>query len=171
MEFWGAIYSWIDFLAKEQFLSPLVLFLSVFFSYKGIVKTIRSNRKNMKDRATISYIMERNSDDEFTEGLKIILEIDRDDNQDIKKFAKKDHRVSEEATKIRHIANHYEYLAVGIVNDIYNEKMLKKSSKGTTIRIHKALEKYITEIRRERKSNTIYENFDHLAGRWEKEDS
>ena len=169
MEILGMLYSGIEFLAKERLLSPMVLALSVFFSYKGIVKTIKSNRDNIKDRETISYIMERNKDDEFTDGLKVILEIDRDDNQDIKKFAKKEHRSSNEATKIRHIANHYEYLAVGISNDIYNEKMLKNSSLGTTIKIHKALENYICEIRKERSSNTIYKEFQDLAKKWANE--
>lgn len=166
MEYLAALYSWISLLAEKQFLSPLVLALSVLFSYIGITKTIKSNRQNLKDRSTISYIMKRNSDDEFTEGLKVILEIDRDDDQDIKKFAKKEHRSTTEATKIRHIANHYEYLAVGVDNDIYNEEMLKKSSKGTTLKVHKAMEKYILEIRKERQSGTIYENFDDLAKRW-----
>lgn len=161
------MYSLVLSLAEDNLLNPIVLLVSVLLSYLGIVRTIKSERDNVKDRATISYIMERNKDDNFSEGLYTILSLDRDDNVDIKKYAKKEHRETEEAKKIRYIVNHYEYLSVGVLNNIYNENMLKKASKGTTIKIYLALENYIKETRIARDSDTIYENFECLAKRWD----
>ena len=159
-------YNFIAQLATDGFLTPAVLLSSVCLSYFGIVRTIKSNRNNVKDRATITYIMERNKDERFSEGMWTILSLDKDDHIDLRKFAKSDHRRTDEATKIRYVANHYEYLSVGVLNNIYNEDMLINASRTTTIKIHHALENYIEEIRKDRKTNTIYEHFDTLAKRW-----
>ena len=160
------IIALFKFLAENDLISTGIIVVSIYLSYKGIRTTIVANRDNLKDRETISYIMDRNKDDNFTKGLYTILQLDDDENTDIRKYAKKEHRSSEAAMAIRYVCNHYEYLSVGVLNNIYNEKMLKDSCKATTLKIHKVLEGYIQEVRSVRGKNTICEHFDNLAKRW-----
>ena len=156
---------------EYNLLGPSAVLLSVFLSYYGIVKSINSNRDNVKDRATITYLSERNKDDNFTNSVKLIFEHNNDINLDIKKFAVSEHKAEESAAKIRYIANHYEYLAVGVFNDIYNEAVLKDSTKGTTLKVYEALEGYIRQVRIAQGAPNRYENFEKLANKWKSEDN
>ena len=152
-------------MSGNHLIEPIVLALSVLASYIGIRRSIKSARDNAKDRATMTYLIERSKEQKFTESVQVIFAINLNDNVDIKKYAKKEHNKDPKADAIRYVVNQYEYLAIGVDHDIFNEDMLIEASKGTTIKLFDALEHYILAIRDETDKHK-YQEFEALAKRW-----
>ena len=162
MDFLQSIYY---FLFDNQLIEATVLGLSVIVSYIGIVISVKSARANVKDRATMTYLIERSKEQKFTDSVRVIFDLNRKPDVDIAKYAKRENNHTPEAEAIRYIANQFEYLAIGVNLKIFNEKMLIKATKTTTIHVFGALERYILAMR-EGKNKHTYQEFEDLAKRW-----
>ena len=58
-------------------IEALVLTLSVILSFIGITNSIKSARDNAKDRATMTYLIERSKDRRFDNSVKVIFDLNQ----------------------------------------------------------------------------------------------
>jgi hypothetical protein len=69
---------------------------------------------------------------------------------------------------LRDVLNHYEFVAAGLRNGDFDEKLLKDSERSTFVRLFARCEEYIWQLRNGRERMTIYEHLEWLHQRWEK---
>lgn len=67
----------------------------------------------------------------------------------------------------RAILNHYEFIAAGLRNGDFDEKLVRDSEGSTYIYLYKYCEPYIWKLRDSRKRMTIYEHLEWLTKRWD----
>jgi hypothetical protein len=64
------------------------------------------------------------------------------------------------------VLNFYEYIAIGIENDIYCGKILKESMYSTVIATYEMCSSYIDEVRKKTGRYTVYSDFEKMALSW-----
>ncbi len=69
---------------------------------------------------------------------------------------------------LREVLNQYEFVAAGLRNGDFDEKLLKDSQRATFVRLFERCAKYIWRLRDDRSRMTIYEHLEWLHQRWEK---
>jgi hypothetical protein len=67
---------------------------------------------------------------------------------------------------VRMVANHYEFMAAGVRNGDFDERLLKDSERGTIVALFEGIEGYVWQMRTDRSRMAIYEHLEWLHGRW-----
>jgi len=78
---------------------------------------------------------------------------------------KDEHKELREA--VRMIGNHYEFMAAGVRNGDFDERLLKDSERGTIVMLFLGLHDYMWRLRNSRQRMAIYEHLEWLHNRWE----
>jgi Domain of unknown function (DUF4760) len=126
---------------------------------------IRSSRAIERRKAAVTAIFSTRKDSELIACVRTIGTIHSGD-QSIAVYARSD-KIDDERTKaIRYALNHYEYVAVGISEGIYDDNIFKNSSYSTIIRLYDRTKPYIEERRRLTNRPTTYQELECLACRW-----
>jgi len=68
----------------------------------------------------------------------------------------------------RMVANHYEFVAAGLRNGDFDERLVRDSERGTLLGLFEKGQDFIWSLRNARRRTTIYEHLEWLHGRWEK---
>ncbi len=81
--------------------------------------------------------------------------------------------ITDDGKKIKHnifvILNYYEYLAVGIKNQVFDEKTIKELVKGSLIKANTLFGAYIAHLRKKHtKNKNQFIEMEKLAARWNK---
>lgn len=84
------------------------------------------------------------------------------------KYASKDYLGSEESDAILKILNHYEFIASGIREGAFDEKIYKRMQYGLVTRDWESLNGYIADLRKARAHKTLFQEFEWLGKRWKK---
>lgn len=74
--------------------------------------------------------------------------------------------LEEQRQRYRFILNHYEFIAAGIRNGDFDERLVRDSERGTILSIYGACVKMIYAIRDDRSRMAIYEHLEWLNRRW-----
>lgn len=69
---------------------------------------------------------------------------------------------------VRLLLNHYEFVAAGLRNGDFYERLVKDSERGTIIAIAATCEQLIFQLRDTRARQSTYEHLEWLRTRWEK---
>jgi len=126
---------------------------------------IRSSRAIERRKAAIATIFSTRKDTELVGYIRTIGKIHSGD-QSIAIYARND-KIDDDHTKaIRYALNHYEYVAVGISEGIYDDNIFKSSNYSTIVRLYDRTKPYIEERRRLTNRHTIYQELECLACRW-----
>jgi len=171
-------------------LPPLLLVVSIVAASWLAYKTISENRALVKQRSTMEFIMDRSRDERFVKSFGVIRNIDHDNFLDIKFFAEKQNfeeqirnensgpavdilkekkRQHDKGVEcLNYLLNQYEYMAVGIEQNIYDEQMLIDATRSSTVAAYRITEKFIKGIRENLSAPrpTAYRAFEGLAMRW-----
>jgi Domain of unknown function (DUF4760) len=67
---------------------------------------------------------------------------------------------------VRMIGNHYEFMAAGVRNGDFDERLLRDSERGTIVMLFEGLEAHVWQLRNSRSRMAIYEHLEWLHGRW-----
>lgn len=78
-------------------------------------------------------------------------------------------RKSVDYQQILRVLNQYEFIACGIHEGALDEKIYKHMQYSLFMRDWRALCGFITELRRIKQQETIFQEFEWLAKRWERE--
>lgn len=130
------------------------------------VLSVISVRATARRKQSADVIFATRNDELLQKGVRLIREEAHHANSNIRKYAKGDDARSENAAAIRYVLNHFEYVAVGIQNGIYDEAMFKNASFSTIMEIRRHTETYISDVRAEQRRDTIYQEFCWLCERW-----
>lgn len=66
------------------------------------------------------------------------------------------------------VLNNQEFIAVGVRLGCFDEHTYKQLQCTNVLRLWEASESFIVEIRKERKKDTLFQDFEWLAKRWKK---
>lgn len=90
-------------------------------------------------------------------------------NEELVKFARKEHADSEETTTILTMLNFREFVAAGIREKAFDEEMFKRIQFSVVTRDWLACKGFILELRTLRNRPTLFQEFQWLAERWLKD--
>lgn len=133
------------------------------------ILTLWRNEQQAKKRATIDLVLMETQDVKFRE-IKEKFGQYRKEKLNFTKLACEELTDNpEENEVIMSILNHYEFIASGVFEGALDEKIYKRMKKSVFVRDWKALEPYVTELRRKEDRKKIYIETQRLAEKWEKE--
>lgn len=124
---------------------------------------ISSNTTTSRKRATIDLIMHQNQDVKLQEAISIVNRLAR------QKIPLVDHYKEDDAFRasILKVLNAREFTATGILSDVFDEEVYKQSQCTIFTRDWKRLECVAKHIRQHVGKETLYQDFEILAKKWE----
>lgn len=132
------------------------------------VISVLSVRATARKKQSADVIFATRSDELLQKGVRLIREEALHIQSNIRKYANAPDSNSENAAAIRYVLNHYENIAIGIQDGIYDEEMFKKASFSTIMEIRRHSETFITDVRVTAQRETLYQEFCWLCTRWKK---
>lgn len=160
METLSSIISSFSF--NPSYLSPIAILASAAIG-GCIALTVA------KKQRSIEFILNTKSDKKLQKALTTIRAVHSDCNTNISRFAYIEHLETEQANDIRYVLNHFEYMSVGINENIYCERILKKGMFTTVTKLFERAEPFVKEARRQSGQNTANKEFEQIANKWKKE--
>lgn len=137
---------------------------------------IRNHRDIEKKKAALDVIFKQECDDKLLEGMKFIRELHRSNNDNIATYAYDSNGLSDEAAeerkqgahKITYVLNSLEYLATGVLRNIYCEDVLKDAKFSILVKVFDEAKPFIEQVRTRPKSEMTFQEFEILVKRWKK---
>lgn len=139
-----------------------LLLLTAILAGVAIVSARRIERR----KAAVLAIFESRQDTELIRGLRRIAVLHDDPAVNMRNLASKAQKDQDDAKVIRYVLNHYEYVSVGIQQDIYDEQIFKDSICGVVVSLYERTKPFIVKVREEENRLTIFQEFEWLACRW-----
>lgn len=143
-----------------QIIQTATLVVAVFVAWVSIKK----QRETIKKDKTISLLMKDLEYDFLESGMRTLRHIHNSEDDDVAIYANSTHLQDKETISIRNLLNYYENISVGIVADIYDIEMIKKSQKSMIIAIYKQSEPFIIRLREQNKNPNLYIEFEKFIG-------
>lgn len=145
--------------------SPNAIMVSAILATVGWLYAARRSRALSKKQQTINIILNANLNELFlSKRAKIAPYL----IAGTIKETVLDQEDRELRSVLRDILNHYEFVAAGLRNGDFDEKLIKDSEKSTYTFLFKACERYIYTLRYDRERRAIYEHLEWVYIRWEK---
>lgn len=157
----------IETLASElmdiaPILTPVIMATTATAAFLAIWR----NQVIARRRATIDLVIAQRSDETLQTSKRKLAEL-HDDQQDcLAKYAANEHREGEESKAILAVLNHYEFVATGIKEGAFDERVYKKMLHGVLVRDYDALKGFIQELRRTRSHKTLFQEYEWLGKKW-----
>lgn len=131
-------------------------------------EAIEHNEKLSRQRATIDLILTQKSDQNLIESKKAVSTI-HSCGGDFTALASRDRAKDENRAHILTILNNYEFIALGIREEALDESIYKRAVYSQAVRDWKAMRAFVMELRRQNSIDTLFQEFELLARRWEKD--
>lgn len=130
--------------------------------------SIEHNEKIARQRATIDLLMTQRADNGLSEAKKAVGVIHKNGG-DFTSLAAADKAQDASRALILSIMNNYEFIALGIREGALDESIYKRAVYSQVLRDWRAMKAFIMELRRQNKIETLFQEFELLAKRWERE--
>lgn len=129
------------------------------------VAVIYFNGKQARTRALIDMLMHHKSDKDLVEATRRVYALHSNGGR-LSHHVDKD---SDERKDILKVLNTQEFIAAGVRMKAFDEKVYKEMQCTNVLRLWSAAKGFITELRESDKRPTIFQDFERLATRWEKD--
>lgn len=129
------------------------------------VVVIYYNGRMARKRATIDLVLHQKSDKELIDALSAVYEMHR---QESNLFEHLPTLQSDEGKCIRLVLNSHEFVALGIRRRAFDEQLYKEMQCTNFLKAWEATRSLVYEIRRQQKSETIFQELEWLAKRWKR---
>lgn len=149
-----------------QWASPVAVVISATIGGYIAVTSIKSARELARKKSSIDLILDSKHDDNLEKGLNVIREIHSNPKEDIVKFAYPEMFKVEQNVDIRYVLNYNEFVAIGIREGIYDERIIKNATHRITTKSYEMCEKYIEKVRDDVGVKTIWCEYEALYKRW-----
>lgn len=146
-------------------LTAIAILLSAVIGAAVALRSIREQRSIARKRATIDLLARKEWDKSYLEARKNFNRL-RDDSAGLVHWASISHDSTDEKSVIRDTLNDYELIAIGIKEDILDERVYKRWFRSTLINDWEQAEAYIMEVRRNTSAPKIFCEFEELAKKW-----
>ncbi|MDF2416036.1 DUF4760 domain-containing protein [Acinetobacter beijerinckii] len=172
---WNNFYPEVNFLGLKIDKSTTLLddkiltFLGIAFAVIGWLYAGRFQFISSIKNHSIQILMNARLSESYTEKFDNItktvekLKQTRNNKNSLIEFKKLN---VQEKLDLRYVLNFYEYIAIGIKNNEFDEFLLRQMMKSQLINTHTYFEHYIEYLRNEQP--TALNNFSELAIRWKK---
>lgn len=147
--------------SKAYWVQTSVLLLAVLVAIIALLIQRATERK----KAAAAVIFASRQDGALIEAIRTVTALSQTD-QNMAMWALTDRKGTPEAKAIRYALNHYEYVAVGISNGIYDEKLFKSSSYTTIVKLYERTRPFIDAIRAAGQE-TAQQDLECLALKWQ----
>ena len=121
------------------------------------VFSMRSARKTERQKVTLDFLSAYNDSQIVIEGAAILNEWNNGDEH--LNLSKEDRIV------VRELLNFFEFVAIGLKHEIYDEKMVIDSMETAIVKYYKKGKNFIEQARMKSVKDTSYEHFEKLAKR------
>lgn len=128
--------------------------------------SVKSSRVIARKRQTADAILKMQHDSRRVDSLKRIRELHENDECNIRSYGKIDRRDSTELADILYVLNYYEFVAVGICEGIFDDKMWKRANYSTVDKLWERVFGLVAELRMTRNQETMYQELEELVTRW-----
>lgn len=132
----------------------------------GWLYTSHRGRTLAKKQQTITVMMMANFNEKFLGSRAAITEYVKGNKKLPENIMDADH--ADLKAELRHVMNHYEFVAAALRNGDLDEKLVKDSERSTLLMVYGNLEEYIWSLRTGRDRESIYEHLQWIHNRWEK---
>lgn len=123
------------------------------------------NEKIARQRATIDLLLTQRMDQGLSESKKSVGAI-HNNGGDFVSLASSEKEKDEHRVHLLTIINNYEYIALGIREGALDDSIYKRAVYSQVLRDWKAMQPFILELRRQKKIETLFQEFEFLAKRW-----
>jgi hypothetical protein len=139
---------------------------AVILSAIAAVYVIYLNGKRERRRTTIDLVIATEQDKVYKEKYASISKLIINDVclVDYARFIDIEH---EKLNNIRYVLNRLEFIASGIRNKAFDEKIYKEYNRTNLLKIWKAVAPLVAEIRRRKGVFTYYQEIEWLSNKWE----
>lgn len=131
----------------------------------GAVLVIWHNGRLARRRATIDHILNDNSNAEYLEAIQLLYSLDDKQVRFTKYFETPE---CAEFKAIRKVMNKHEFIALGIRTGAFEERIYKELQYSNFMKVYHACSACIAEVRSTTKKQTLFQEFEWLAKRWER---
>lgn len=132
----------------------------------GAVWVIRANGKQARNRATIDLVLDQKRDTDLNDARQIVVALHRKNERNLSKYLEDPTTATYKA--IQATLNNYEFIASGIRESAFDENIYKRMRYSIMMKDWAALKPLIFEIRRHQDRPTLYQEYEWLCCRWEK---
>lgn len=126
---------------------------------------VKSSTESSKKRATVQALLQLRLDNDYIQQRDAFKKLIKDEDS-LAKFASSEHRDSDSTMLIYRILNYHEYMATGTLEGAFDEEIYKRMSYSQVVRDWERLQAFVTEMRRQEKNTTFYQEFQTLATTW-----
>ena len=145
-------------------ITPVILALSAIAAFV----TIWRNQVIARKRATIDLVLAQKADETLKQNKSVLSKLYHENKDCLAQYAAGKHKDSDEAKAILGVLNNYEFISSGIHENAFCERTYKRMVYGIVMQDFDALKGFIQEVRRSRKHNTLFQEFEWLGRKWKK---
>jgi Domain of unknown function (DUF4760) len=127
------------------------------------ILVIRHNGRLAKKRALIDLIIQQKSNKDLLAAIQTVYKLAEDGNH-LSKLVGED---SPDRRAILEALNNIEFIAVGIRMGAFDEKTYKQMQYSNVLKLWKVSSGFIHEIRKIDGKETLFQDFERLAKKWE----
>ncbi|WP_162530093.1 DUF4760 domain-containing protein [Stappia sp. BW2] len=147
-------------------LSGIATLLSISAALFAAVLGLQNQRAVNRRRHTIDFINQTEKDGTFVAALQTFVTEAKSGN--LVESGNPEQEGSKKALDVRLVLNHFEIVALGIDNGVFDDKLYQKWFKSGTILYWEYASEFVTAIRSRSKYNKSFTNFEKLAIRYKK---
>lgn len=162
--------TWIEFWTD---FGPLIQTAAFVISALAGVYVIYHNGKLAKKRALIDLIMQQRADEDLNKSLRRVYELTHSSERlskfvDLSSSNASDKSFPEDRAHILKVLNNQEFIAVGIRMGAFDESVYKELQCSNVLKLWNATSGFVYELRKIENRNTIFQDLERLANKWEK---
>jgi len=131
----------------------------------GAVLVIYHNGSQARRRATIDHIIHQKTDKDLLEAIKLVYKL-HDNKEPFSRYCDQKDALEREA--ILKVLNNHEFIALGIRKKAFEEKIYKDLQCSNFLKVWSASSGMVAELRRSENRDTLFQEFEWLARRWQK---
>lgn len=135
-----------------------------FVSALAGILLIRHNGVLAKKRALIDLIIQQKANKELMEDIQGVYKL----HEDGERLSASVDQDCDRRRMILRVLNNQEFIAVGIRLGAFDEKVYKQLQCSNVLKLWSAASGFIHDLRKIDGKNTIFQDFEKLACRWEK---
>lgn len=139
---------------------------TIYINGKLSRSAIEHNEKLSQQRATIDLLLTQRTDQNLIESKKAVGAI-HNNGGDFTSLATRDKALDDTRSHILSIINNYEFIALGIREGALDESIYKRAVYSQVMRDWRAMKAFIMELRRQNQIDTLFQEFELLAKRWD----
>ena len=153
------------------YLSPILIAISAFIAYRAILNT----RSIARQKATLDFIEKSESTELYRTASDTFSDLRRGEGFSLL-HAPQDDETRARRRAVTDYLNHYEFIAIGILEDILDEKIYRAWMEGAFVRDWNAAAEFIQRERWKRRDDGTwyyyphhFEHYQCVAESWSKE--